>query len=387
MYRMFFMQRIYNLPANLGLFLLTTLLLFLFNGCGSGSTQHVSRAEWTTDRVLGDRLEQMLFKSHVVGSNVSYHVYTPEAYDSDKQHSFPVIYWLHGQHGGLKGIAKLVDYFSEAMEVGKIPSALVVFPNGMEESMWSNSKDGKVPMETVLIDELIPDVDKNFRTIKSSKGRVIEGFSMGGYGAARLGIKYPDIFGAISMLGAGPMQLNFNASSGPESKKEDRIRVLKHVYGNDASYFKALSPRVLVEKNAELIRGRSLIRIAIGDRDATLGPNQEFSSLLKRLNIHHTFQVPSNVSHQTMRLLEGMGSRNWSFYRKAFGGKGLKGLKTLEAELPRSYARQRFIERLKVFSLKSNGSVYLSDLPPRVVNTARRLDANHNGVIEPSEMQ
>ena len=112
-------------------------------------------------------------------------------------------------------VSRLVTYFDRAVRSAYIPPVIVVFPNGLAESMWCDSKDGRVPMETIVVKELLPYIDRTFRTIASREGRMIEGFSMGGYGAARLGLKHHELFGAASVLGAGPLQREFNASVGP----------------------------------------------------------------------------------------------------------------------------------------------------------------------------
>jgi enterochelin esterase-like enzyme len=50
-------------------------------------------------------------------------------------------------------------------------------------------------MEAIVVRELLPEVDTAFGTIAAREGRILEGFSMGGYGAARLGFKHPERFG------------------------------------------------------------------------------------------------------------------------------------------------------------------------------------------------
>ena len=90
--------------------------------------------------------------------------------------------------------------------------------------------DGTVPMESVVIDDLIPEVDTSLRTIASRRGRVIEGFSMGGAGSGRLGLRRPDLFAGISMLGAGPMQLDFmDAPDGTNVPPRERAALYEAV--------------------------------------------------------------------------------------------------------------------------------------------------------------
>src|SRR5439155_2864928 len=139
-------------------------------------------------------------QSSAAGANVSYFIYTPEAYDTAKEQRFPVLYWLHGSGGGLAGVPRLVSHFDGAIRAGKIPPMLVVLPNGLASSMWCDSKDGKVPMETIVLKELLPVIDATYRTIATREGRILEGFSMGGYGAAHLGFKHPELFATISIL-------------------------------------------------------------------------------------------------------------------------------------------------------------------------------------------
>jgi enterochelin esterase-like enzyme len=183
--------------------------------------------------------------------------------------------------------------------------------------MWCNSKDGKTPVESVVIQELLPHIDTTYRTIANREGRIIEGFSMGGYGAARLGFKYPDKFGAVSMLAGGPLDLQL---MGPRAiaNPEERTRILKNVYGGDIEYFKSQSPWVLAEKNAATVRGKILLRQVIGDRDFTLALNRAFDAHLTKLMIPHAFIILPNVAHDTMAVIDALGEKNWEFYRAAF---------------------------------------------------------------------
>ncbi len=72
--------------------------------------------------------------------------------------------------------------------------------------------------------------------------RLLEGFSMGGYGAARLGLTYYDRFAGFSMLGAGPLQLDFVNYPHARTSPEQRQQIFDEVYGGDQKYFEAMSP-------------------------------------------------------------------------------------------------------------------------------------------------
>lgn len=136
----------------------------------------------------------------------------------------------------------------------------------------------------------------------------------------RLGFLYPDIFGTVSVLAGGPLDLEFH---GPRANGNpaERERILKDTLSGDLDYYKAQSPLTVAEKNAATVSGKSSVRVAVGARDFTADLNRAYSELLKTLKVEHEFIVVPNVAHDTVPLLKGMGEANWAFYRAAFGKK------------------------------------------------------------------
>ncbi len=274
-----------------------------------------SAPHWTTGAVRAPGVQYRTFDSVAAGCLVSYHVYLPDEYGTEPERRFPVLYWLHGSLGGLRGIAPLAAHFGDAMRAGLIPPMIVVFPNGLRLSLWVDSKDGSVPMETVVVKELLPDVDANLRTIPTREGRIVEGFSMGGYGAARFGLKYHDLFGAVSVLSGGPLQQEF--THGPRLSEMRRKMVLQAVFGGDYAYFRALSPWVLAEENADAVRETMRMRLVIGELDEMLAVTREFHAHLAELGIPHSFTVLPGIGHDPRAVLLGLGDAGWAFYREA----------------------------------------------------------------------
>jgi enterochelin esterase-like enzyme len=271
---------------------------------------------WVLPEANVPRLERVLFNSKAAAQPVSCYIFTPESYDTNKEQRFPVLYWLHGSGGSSPGsAAQVAQRYGEAMRAGKIPPMIMVFPNGLPMGMWCDWKDGSVKLETMIIEELIPHIDQHFRTLAKRDGRIIEGFSMGGYGAARLGFKYPQLFAAVSLLGAGPLQPDFNEA--PRAGPRGRDQVLSTVFGGDMAYYRAQSPWLIAEQNAEKIRSGLLIRQIIGDRDETLGFNREFKQHLDALKIPHTYRQLPNIPHNPNLVLDTLGELNWSFYKAA----------------------------------------------------------------------
>jgi enterochelin esterase-like enzyme len=273
--------------------------------------------EWVTRAVAAPRVTQGFFESRAAGTRVSYHIYIPAAYDAAPRRRFPVVYWLHGSGGGQAGIAPLARHLDDAIGAGSAPPLLTVFVNGLKEGMYVDWKDGSVPLETMIVRELVPHVDATYRTIATREGRLLDGFSMGGYGAARLGFKFPDLFAAVSMMGAGPLQEDVEADA-PRLKRRAQS-VLQATYGGDRAYFLAVSPRALAERNAAVIARSVRVRMVIGSRDETYANNAAFHEHLARLAIPHDWIVLAGIGHDPMATLRALGDRHWAFYRAAFG--------------------------------------------------------------------
>ena len=284
----------------------------------SSSHRH---SNWVTPPVPGKLLVQHRIASRLAGTEVSYHLLTPPEYWKADARRYPVLYWLHGSDGGLGGLRPLAQSFDAAMRADTLPPLIVVFPNGKPKSLWIDARDGHSPVESVFIEEIIPDVDRRYRTIADRTGRLLEGFSMGGYGAARIGLTHSELFSAISLLAAGPLQPRLSAAEGPALKSEDRARALREVFGDDPDYFRAVSPWALAEDYAR--EGRQpplIIRQVIGELDQSLPANQAFSDHLEGLGIPHQFHRVPGVGHRALKLLEGLGEANWAFYRRVFPG-------------------------------------------------------------------
>ncbi len=169
-----------------------------------------------------------------------------------------------------------------AVDMNGNPAMIIVFPHGHAHGMWIDSKDGAMPMETILMTELIPHVDATFRTLASRKGRLIEGFSMGGYGAGRLGLKYAGHILAFSMMGAGPLQYpDFLANDPNLNPLRARRAIFSTVFGDDPKYYQAHSPWRLAQERVDALADTLCMRIIIGEEDSMLENNRASSLRLR----------------------------------------------------------------------------------------------------------
>ena len=276
--------------------------------------------QWVTPRVEGSGLSFHTFRSHAAGTEVSFHIYAPPAYAADPDRRFPVVYWLHGSGGGVSGISRLSSLVDEAVATGRVQPFLLVFVNGLRMGMYVDWANGRAPLETVIVQELRPHVDANWRTIATREGRLLDGFSMGGYGTGRFGFRYPELFRSVSMMGAGPVQETLERT--PRASRVRAEDLLRDVYGGGQDRFRAVSPRRYAEQNAATLARDSRLRLVIGDRDETLENNRDFHEHLTRLGIPHDWIVLPGVGHDPMGVLTALGDRHWAFYRDAFAAAG-----------------------------------------------------------------
>ncbi len=250
---------------------------------------------------------------------MSYLVYLPPNYEQDESTRYPVLYSLHAS-GGTPGrdARGLLARMAPAIRDGRIPPMIVVFPNGLRgATMYSDTKDGQYPVESVIIKDLIPHVDASYRTVASRESRALEGFSMGGFGTAHLGFKYPDLFGVLS-IEAPPC-------SGPDLKQPLPAgawsKLFSSAMGGDLDYFRENDPFALIPKNAGAIRDRMVIRIVCHIEDQNwLAPRcEELHRLLMQHTIPHHFLYLSNVkSHNRGQVHATLGDAGLMFYSSGF---------------------------------------------------------------------
>ncbi len=134
-------------------------------------------------------------------------VYLPPGYDNNND-VYPVIYYLHGftESDNLTiASAHFDNLLDKAIATGKIKPLIVVLANHhtlYRGSLYTNSSlTGN--WSDFTSKDVVTYVDQNYRTIKNSRSRGIAGYSMGGYGAIKIGMLHPEVFSSVySMSGA-----------------------------------------------------------------------------------------------------------------------------------------------------------------------------------------
>ena len=152
-------------------------------------------------------VQQVYFYSKSTGTHRRAFVYTPPAYDKNKK-KYPVLYLQHGWgedetawHN--QGHANLI--MDNLIAEGKVTPFIIVMTYGMTNDIkfgGLNEFTAK-EFETVLVDELIPYIDSNFRTQADKKHRAMAGLSMGGFETKLITLRRPEVFNYYGLLSGG----------------------------------------------------------------------------------------------------------------------------------------------------------------------------------------
>ncbi len=153
-------------------------------------------------------VQQVLFPSKSTNTSRRAFIYTPPGYDKNTKNRYPVLYLQHGwgedeTAWSNQGHANLI--MDNMIAEGKIKPFIIVMTYGMtNETKFGGMRSFKIePFQTVLVDELIPYVDANFRTLANQENRAMAGLSMGGMETHTITLNRPEIFSHFALLSGG----------------------------------------------------------------------------------------------------------------------------------------------------------------------------------------
>jgi len=133
----------------------------------------------------------------------------PAGYSSHPDQRYPVLYLFNGTNGTA---ADWTTYGDAEQTTAGLPLIVVMPSVGLDGdgggwcTNWVNTSTsfGPAQWERYDIDQLVPWVDQNFRTIAGRDGRAIAGLSQGGFCAMSLAAQFPDLFVAASSYSGAP---------------------------------------------------------------------------------------------------------------------------------------------------------------------------------------
>lgn len=162
-------------------------------GAKSVTVEHIKvHGESLEGNLEGDAVDRDVF------------VFLPPSYAKEKLRRYPVVYALHGYSIGAEQWTHEI-HVPQTIEGAFAQGAkemIVVLPdcktvhNGCMYSSSVTTGD----FERFISHDLVAYIDAHYRTIPDRTSRGLVGHSMGGYGATRIGMKHPDVFGSLYIM-------------------------------------------------------------------------------------------------------------------------------------------------------------------------------------------
>jgi enterochelin esterase family protein len=182
---------------------------------------------WDDTDIPHGLVHHHFYKSNIVGDNRDFYVYTPPGYDPAARTRYPVLYLLHGYSDDASGwtaVGKANLIMDSLIAQNKVKPMIVVMPLGYGAPEIVHPTPGVSPFSnaelrernfgrfrTALIDEVIPAVDRAYKTDPGRDSRAIAGLSMGGSESLLTGLNRPDKFSWVAGFSTGGLSDDFAA--------------------------------------------------------------------------------------------------------------------------------------------------------------------------------
>ena len=142
------------------------------------------------------RVDTLWVRSTSMDKTIGTIIITPTEYEQNNE-LYPAVFILHGAGGDYGNWLRRMP---ELEELSNEFGFVFVCPDGEKTSWYLDSPlDSSMKYETYIIDELVPEIDSNYRINK----KAITGLSMGGHGALYLSLKNPEVFSIAGSMSGG----------------------------------------------------------------------------------------------------------------------------------------------------------------------------------------
>lgn len=183
-------------------------------------------------------------------------IYLPPCYAEKTDQRYPVLYLLHGQTYTADQWLRLgaPDVMDQLILSGEAEPFIIVFP---DDHYWNTPAGATFGAR--LVDELIPLIDKTYRTLPISRFRAIGGMSRGAGWALQLGLTHPDLFSIVGLHSLAVFQ-------------RDASKV--------ARWIQAIPPA-----------SRPVIFMDIGDDDQDLKSTKQIEAVFTQFDVPHEWHL------------------------------------------------------------------------------------------------
>jgi enterochelin esterase family protein len=250
-------------------------------------------APWNPGEGPKGAVTRHFYHSTLIGDDRDYFVYTPPNYDAHRKEPYPVFFLLHGlgdEASGWTTVGAANVILDNLINSGKARPMIMVNTLGYGTADGPRGAMGPTMISTfakALIEEVLPQVEKNYNAAKDRNSRAIAGLSMGGAESIYTGFHYLDRFAYIgSFSGAFVMWPRANPAPAQDAAPGGGGRGPRTM--EEADFSKNL-PDATAKVNGQL----KLLWIACGTEDGLNGVNNQLKAWLKARDIKFTgLEIP-----------------------------------------------------------------------------------------------
>jgi S-formylglutathione hydrolase FrmB len=285
-----------------GAVLLMTVLLvpvvLLWTGGAAGLLAQRGGPQFRDVIPQGSRVQYKTYQSALMNRELRYGLYLPPSYESSGTQRYPVLYFLHGlneneMRWSTRGETDLMlDKLIAAKTIGEF---IVAIPMSSTTSFYTNSRAGNAPWEDAVVKEFIPMIESTYRVNATRATRGISGISMGGYGALKIAMKHPEMFGSVSAHSAALVP-DFNNTTVTGRRLDQFKSLFDGIYGIgfagggalDLSYWNANNPLELAKDATRLQNMKIYFDCGTEDDYGFYAGHQLLVDLLTKAKYPHT---------------------------------------------------------------------------------------------------
>jgi S-formylglutathione hydrolase FrmB len=242
--------------------------------------------------VPAHNVQTIKFTSPALNQERAFNLILPLDYDRSSQR-YPALYLLHGYGDDNSAWSYMTNLTGYAAHHGVI----IVMPDASKSWYVNNAADPKEAFEDFVIKDLIGYVDSHYRTIPLRRARAVAGLSMGGYGAALLGLKHNDKFAAIGVFSGAVAIAHAGLPMKPrnDTERKNMEQMMAHFGAEGSADRKERDPFELAAKipAAEF----PLLYIACGGEDFLVQGNRDFVAVLATLKVPYEYREVSPRVH------------------------------------------------------------------------------------------
>lgn len=222
--------------------------------------------------------------SKMMAREMPYRVLIPNDYKNAPGTRYPVVYLLHGLTGHF---SNWTDKTGLA-EYGFNHKFIIVTPEGDNGWYTDSVSTPNDKYESYIVKELIPEIDKKYRTLADREHRIIAGLSMGGYGSLKFGLKYPEMFSLIGSFSGA-----LGAAGWTEKNAGSIGKSMDAVFGADETAETRRSNdifKLMKEMTPEKAKALPYIFQSCGTEDFLIQNNRDFLAIINEKKVPHEYR-------------------------------------------------------------------------------------------------